>query len=218
MFLLAALVPSFDLGDTRNFVVPLDEHAWFGGTTIVSAIAASLGWFWWTVSAAFNVRRVSPLSISPILPVAVYLLGPIAVLAGLEMQGPNRVPVLFGAFVWLGGGHVLVVSSFRRAAQRIGAVADEFAKLLWLPLAGVTYRFFVNVVLEFTPTTWQTTLVYFGLGAIGAMFVCGMVLSTWRATTSFEAACHRLNTRSLGAELPATTMISQALRRTTDPS
>ena len=77
MMLLGALVPSFDLGDTRNFLVPLDEHAWFGATTIVSATAAYLGWLWWTVSAAFNVRRVSPLSTSPVLPIVVYLLAPI---------------------------------------------------------------------------------------------------------------------------------------------
>ena len=153
MFLLAALVPSFDLGDTRNFVVPLDEHAWFGGTTIVSAIAVYLGWFWWTVSAAFNVRRVSPLSTSPLLP-------------------DRRVPARSDRACWpawrctgrtgrrccsarssvLGVGHVMVVGSFRSAASRIGRCRDEFAKLLWLPMAGVTYRLFVNVVRRALPT------------------------------------------------------------------
>ncbi len=213
MLLLGALVPSFDLGDTRNFMVPLDEHAWFGATTVVSAVAAYLGWFCWTVSAAFNVRRVSPLSTSPFLPMAVYLLGPVGVLAGLEMQGPNRVPVLVCAFAGLGIGHVMVVGSFRSAASRIGALSDEFAKLLWLPMAGVTYRLFVNVLVEFLPRSWHTTLVLFGLGTVGALFVCGMVLSTWRATTSFDYACHRLNTRSLGAELPSADVIGRAMRR-----
>ena len=213
MMLLGALVPSFDLGDTRNFIVPLDEHAWFGATTIVASTAAYLGWLWWTVSAAFNVRRVSPLSTSPVLPIVVYLLGPIGVLAGLEMRGPNRVTVLFLAFAAVGVGHVMVVGSFRSAASRIGAQSDEFAKLLWLPLAGVVYRLFVNVVVGLLPEEWHTTMVLFGLGTIGAMFVCGMVLSTWRATTSFEYACHRLNTRSLGAELPSVGVIGDALRK-----
>ncbi len=216
MFLLAALVPSFDLGDARNFTVPLDEHALFGATTIVSVVAAYLGWFVWTVAAAFNVRRVSPLSTSPLLPMAVYLLGPIGVWAGLGTEGANRVPVLFASCAWLGIGHVLVVGSFRSAASRIGALTDEFAKLLWLPMAGLTYRLFVNVVLEFLPPSWHTTFVLFGLGALGAAFVCGMVLSTWRATTSFEAACHRLNTRSLGAEQPSAGVIGAALRRSSD--
>ncbi len=213
MMLLGALVPSFDLGDTRNFLVPLDEHAWFGATTIVSATAAYLGWLWWTVSAAFNVRRVSPLSTSPVLPIVAYLLAPIGLLAGLEMRGPNRVTVLFLAFAAMGVGHVMVVGSFRSAASRIGALSDEFAKLLWLPLAGVVYRLFVNVVVGLLPDQWHTTMVLFGLGSLGAMFVCGMVLSTWRATTSFEYACHRLNTRTFGAELPSAGVIGDALRK-----
>jgi hypothetical protein len=213
MLLIGALVPSFDLGDTRNFVVPLDESPWFGATTIVSSAAAYVGWFWWTVSAAFNVRRVSPLSTSPGLPIVVYLLGPIGVLAGLEMSGPNRVSVLFVAIAAMGIGHVMVVGSFRSAASRIGAQSDEFAKLLWLPMAGAVYRLFVNVVLELLPDEWHTTMVLFGLGTVGALFVCGMVLSTWRATTSFEYACHRLNTRSLGAEMPSVGVLGAALRK-----
>lgn len=213
MLLLAALVPSFDLGETRNFIIPLDEEPWFGATTIVALVAAYLGWFAWTVGAAFNVRRVSPLSTSPLLPVAVYLLGPLGVAAGLHLQGSNRIPVLFAGCVWLGIGHVMVVGSFRSAARRIGALSDEFAKLLWLPMAGITYRLFVNVVLEVLPPSWQTTAVLVGLGGFGTVFVCGMVFSTWRATTSFEFACHRLNTRNLGAEMPSVGVISSAFRR-----
>jgi hypothetical protein len=213
MLLLAALVPSFDLGKTRNFAVPLDESPWFGGVTIVSAVAMYVGWAWWSVSAAFNVRRVSPLSTSPLLPIAVYLFGPIAVMAGLSTEGADRVPVLFGAFAYLGIGHVMVIGSFRSAATRIGALSDEFAKLLWLPMAGITYRLFVNVVLEMLPDEWKSTLVLFGLGTVGGLFICGMVLSTWRATTSFEYACHRLNTRTLGAELPSVGVITDALRK-----
>lgn len=213
MLLLGALVPSFDLGETRNFMIPLDESPWFGATAIVAAAAAYLGWLWWTVSAAFNVRRVSPLSTSPLLPLAVYVAGPIVVLMGLASDGPNRVPLLFAGFAWLGVGHVMVVGSLRSAAARIGALQDEFAKLLWLPMAGVTYRLFVNVVIEFLPEAQRTTLVLFGLGTLGGLFVSGMVLSTWRATTSFENACHRLNTRALGAELPSIDQVSDAWRR-----
>lgn len=213
MLLLAALVPSFDLGRTRNFLIPLDESAWFGATTVVSAAAAALGWLSWTVCAAFNVRRVSPLSTSPLLPLAVYVIGPIVAWVGLESDGPNRTPMLFTGLVWLGVGHVMVVGSFRSAASRIGAQADEFAKLLWLPMAGVTYRLFVNVVLEFVPEEHRSTGLLFGLGTVGGLFVCGMVLSTWRATTSFEQACHRLNTRTLGAELPPVEVVGEAWRR-----
>lgn len=213
MLLLAALVPSFDLGNSRGFVVPLDESAWFGATTIVSAAAASLGWLAWTVGAAFNVRRVSPLSTSPLLPLAVYVGGAAIVVAGLLSQGDERTPLVLGGFAWLGVGHVLVVGSFRSAAYRIGALGDEFAKLLWLPMAGVTYRVFVNVVLTLLPDAWKTTLVLFGLGTLGGLFVVGMMLSTWRATTSFEQACHRLNTRALGHELPPIDKVAEAWRQ-----
>jgi hypothetical protein len=213
MLLLAALVPSFDLGSTRNFLVPLDESAWFGATTIVAAAAASVGWLCWTVGAAFNVRRVSPLSTSPLLPLAVYVVGPIIAAVGLETDGPNRVPLVFAGLTWLGVGHIVVVGSFRSAASRIGALADEFAKLLWLPMAGVTYRLFVNIVLEFVPSDQRSTWLLFALGTVGGLFVCGMVLSTWRATTSFEQACHRLNTRALGAELPPIDVVGEAWRR-----
>lgn len=213
MLLLAALVPSFDLGETRHFLVPLDESVWFGATTIVAAAATAIGWLCWTVGAAFNVRRVSPLSTSPLLPLAVYVVGPIVALAGLQSDGANRVPLLFAGLTWLGVGHIMVVGSFRSAATRIGALSDEFAKLLWLPMAGVTYRLFVNVVLEFVPHEQRSTGLLFGLGAVGALFVCGMVLSTWRATTSFEQACHRLNTRALGSELPPAEVVGEAWRR-----
>jgi hypothetical protein len=107
----------------------------------------------------------------------------------------------------------MVVGSFRSAANRIGALGDEFAKLLWLPMAGVTYRLFVNVVVELLPQEYRSTLLLFGLGTVGGLFVCGMVLSTWRATTSFENACHRLNTRTLGAELPSIEKIGEAWRK-----
>lgn len=214
LMLLVALVPSFDLGRTRDFLVPLDESAWFGGTFVVSAAAAGLGWLAWTVAAAFNVRRVSPLSTTPALPLAVYVVGPIVVLFGLASTGPERLPLLVAGFLWCGLGHLMVVASFRNAAARIGAQADEFLKLVFLPLAGVTYRVFVNVVITMLPAEWRTTPVLFGLGAVGGTFVCGMVLSTWRATTSFDEACHRLNTRSLGVELPPVEQVADAWRRT----
>ncbi|MFN8022194.1 MAG: hypothetical protein U0Q03_11760 [Acidimicrobiales bacterium] len=217
LLLLSALVPSFDLGRTRDFLVPLDESAWFGGTFVVSAAAAGLGWLAWTVAAAFNVRRVSPLSTSPLLPVAVYVLGPIVVLLGMASDGPERLPMFVGGLVWCGLGHLTVIGSFRNAASRIGAQADEFTKLVFLPMAGVTYRVFVNVVVSMLPDDWRTTPVLFGLGAVGGLFVCGMVASTWRATTSFDEACHRLNTRSLGVELPPVERVSAAWRRTHQP-
>ena len=212
LMLLSALVPSFDLGETRNFVVPLDESAWFGATTIVSGLAIYLGWFWWSVSAAFNVRRVSPLSTSPWLPTSVYLSGPVLLLIGLDSTGGTRTGLVFAGCATYGLGHIAVVASFRRAAVRIGASGDEFAKLLWLPLAGVVYRVFVSLVLELAPQ-WRTTNVLIAFAAVGALFVSGMMVSTWRATQSFERACQRLNTRNLGADMPSPELISAAIRR-----
>ncbi len=213
LLLLAALVPSFDLGRTRHFVVPLDESPWFGATTVVAGSAAAIGWLWWTASAAFNVRRVSPLSTSPLLPLAVYLGGLVMVLAGLDGQGPTRTWLVALGSGWGGLGHVVVIGSFRGAAARIGALPDEFAKLLWLPLAGITYRVSVDVVLELMPAAWHSTPVLATLGALGGVFVWGMVLATWRATAAFDRACVRLNTRPLGAELPGVHRVGEALRR-----
>lgn len=212
LMLLSALVPSFDAGLTRDFVVPLDEHAWFGATTIVSGLAIYLGWLWWTVAAAFNVRRVSPLSTSPMLPAVVYLGSPVLVLMGLGETGNARTGLLFGGLVLFGLGHIMVIASFREAASRIGASGEEFSKLLWLPLAGVVYRVFVSLLLELVPS-WHSTNVLLALAAIGGLFVAGMVVSTWRATRSFERACHRLNTRNLGADMPSVDLVAAALRR-----
>ena len=135
------------------------------------------------------------------------------VLGGLDMTGNAASSVVFVGLSWVGLGHIAVVASFKSAALRIGASTDEFSKLIWLPLAGVCYRLFVSVVLDFVDPEFRTTPLLLGLGVVGGLFLVGIALSTWRATESFDAACRRLNTRNFGAGLPSVDVITSALRK-----
>lgn len=130
LLLLVALVPAFDTGDSRDFMIPLDESAWFGGTLIVSTLVTYFGWFWWSTVASYNAHRVVPLATSPWLPTLVYLGGPVFALAGLDLGRAARPYVVFAGLVWLGLGHLMVVASLRTSADRMGASTYEFSKLL----------------------------------------------------------------------------------------
>jgi hypothetical protein len=213
VLLLAALVPSFEVGETRNFMIPLDEGPWFGATVIVSTVVVYLGWLWWTLSAAFNARRVAPLSTSPWLPTMVYLVGPLIVLIGLDGEDPWVDVVVFCGLAWICIGHLIVVASFKGTAGRIGASVDEFSKLLWLPIASGVYRVCVNTLLANTDDQWRKPVLLFALGAVSVLFLVGMAVATWRATESFDHAVRRLNTRSLGLELPSADMVTAAIRK-----
>jgi hypothetical protein len=213
VLLLIALVPTFENGDTGNFTIPLDEGAWFGATLIVSSVVTYLGWLWWTLSAAFNARRLAPLSTSPWLPTTVYLIGPLIVLAGLDADPEYVELVVISGCAWIGIGHLIVVASLKSTAGRIGASMNEFSKLLWLPLAWVAYRMFVNTMLTFVDGSWRSPFLFIVLGAISGLYLLGMAVATWRATESFDHACRRLNTRSLGLELPNVELVAAAIRQ-----
>ena len=211
--LLVALFPSFEDGDSRNFVLELDAEPWYAATLIVSTAVIYLGWLWWSLSASFNARRLAPLATSPWLPTMVYLVGPLIVLIGLDADESYRSLVVFGGCAWIAIGHLVVVASMRSTAGRIGASMDEFSKLLWLPLAGVAYRMLTITLLTFVDDAWQKPGLLLAFGALGVLFPVGMVAATWRATESFDHACHRVNTRSLGLELPTADMVTAAIRQ-----
>jgi len=212
VLLLVALVPAFQDNRTRGYVISLDEAPWFAATLIVSGVIAYLGWVWWSLSATFNARRLAPLATSPWLATMVYLVGPMIVLFGLDVDEDYRVLVIFCGCAWIAIGHIIVVASLRSTAGRIGASTNEFSKLLWLPLATVAYRFFVITMLTFVDDAWKKPVLLFALGAIGVLYLVGMAAATWRATESFDHACRRLNTRSLGLELPTADMVTAAIR------
>jgi hypothetical protein len=213
VLMLVALEPTFQKGETRNFRLPLDEGAWFGATLIVSGALTYLGWLWWTLSAAFNARRLAPLSTSPWLPTSVYLIGPLIVLAGLEADSEYVGLIVAGGCAWIGVGHLIVVASLKGTAGRIGASMTEFSKLLWLPLAWVAYRMFVNTMLTFVDGEWRSAGLFIALGGISGLFLLGLAAATWNATGSFDHSCHRLNTRSLGIELPSVDLVAAAIRQ-----
>jgi hypothetical protein len=213
ILILSALMPAFDTGDTRNYVISLDESRWFAATFVVSGLLTYMGWLWWSMSAAFNVRRVTPLGTSPWLPTLVYLGGPTIWFYGQNMTGNSASTVVFIGAAWLGLGHIAVIASFRNAAGRIGASTDAFSMLIWLPLASVSYRLAVMTALEYIPESAQRAPLLLAFGAIGVLFLVGIAVSTWQATTAFDSACHRLNTRNLGAGLPSVDVITSALRR-----
>jgi hypothetical protein len=211
--LMVALVPAFREGETRNFMVSLDDNPWFGAILIVSCCVTYLGWLWWSVSAAFNARRLAPLSTSPWLPVGVYLIGPLIVLAGLDVDEDYVGLIVFCGCAWIGIGHLIVVASLRSTARRIGASVAEFSRLLWLPLAWTSYRLFVNTMLTFVDDSYKGPALLVTLGGFGALYLVATAVTTWRAIGSFDHACWRLNTRSLGLELPTADMVSAAIHQ-----
>jgi hypothetical protein len=213
LLLLAALMPAFDTGDSRGFLIPLDENPWYAASLIVSSLVTGLGWLWWTLSASFNAERIVPLATSPWLPTFVYLGGPIATLIGLDMV-TDMAPVVVGAGVtWVGIGHIVVVASFRSTAERIGASTEAFTKLLWLPLAWISYRMGMVTLLTFLEDEQQLTWLLMAIGYIGVLFPVAMVVAAWNAMASFERACRRLNLRTLGIELPVRELLRERSMR-----
>jgi hypothetical protein len=213
VLLLVALMPDFRNGNTANFVVGLHDDPWFGATLIVSSVVTYLGWLWWSVSSCFNAHRLAPLSTSPWLPAMVYLVGPLIVLIGLDIDSDYAPVVVFCGCAWIGVGHLMVIASMRSTAGRIGASVEQFSKLLWLPLAWGSYRGFMLTLVTFFDDDWKRPPQLLVLGSVGVLFVVGIAVATWNATESFDHACKRLNTRSLGLELPTADMVTAAIRQ-----
>jgi hypothetical protein len=213
VLLLVALVPDFRNGNTANFFVSLDDEPWYGATLIVSSAVIYLGWLWWSVSSCFNAHRLAPLSTSPWLPAMVYLVGPLIVLIGLDLESDYAPVVVFCGCAWLAIGHLMVIASMRSTAGRIGASVEQFSKLLWLPLAWGSYRGLMLTVVTFFSDDWKRPPQLLALGSIGVLFIVGIAFATWNATESFDHACKRLNTRSLGLELPTADMVTAAIRQ-----
>ena len=201
LVLLVALMPAFETGESRGFVIPLDENALFSASLIVSSIVIYLGWFWWTVSAAFNAERIVPLATSPWLPMFVYVGGPLISLVGADLGNELAPVIVWCGLVWLGTGHILVVASFRATAGRIGASREDFSKLIWLPLAWVSYRMGLETLLSFFDDESRLPGFLVLVGCLGVLFPVALVVATWNAMASFERACRRLNLRTLGDDV-----------------
>lgn len=172
-----------------------------------------VGWAWWSISAAFNARRLVALSTSPWLPTSVYLVGPVIVLVGADGNDWVGDVIVAAGCCWIGIGHLVVVASLRTTAGRLRASIDEFAKVFWLPLAWVAYRMFANTMLTFADDGWRSPWLLLGIGGVSALFPLALSVATWHASGTFDAACRRLNTHSTGLELPSTEMITAALRQ-----
>lgn len=211
--LLAALMPYFREGETRNFRLSLHDERLFAALLIGSALLVYVGWAWWSISAAFNSHRLVALGTSPWLPTLVYFGGPVIVLVGADRSDWVGDVIVGVGCCWIGIGHLVVVASMRTTAGRIRASVDEFSKVFWLPLAWVAYRMFANTMLTFVDDGWRSPWLLFGIGAVSALFPLALSVATWHASGTFDAACRRLNTRSLGFELPSTDMITAAIRQ-----
>jgi hypothetical protein len=201
LILIGSLMPAFETGESRGFVIPLNENAWFSAALIVSSALTALGWLWWTLSAAFTAERIVPLATSPWLPTFVYLGGPLISLVGADLTSDMAPVVVIAGFVWLAVGHIIVVASFRATAGRIGASTEAFTKLIWLPLAWVSYRMGLTTLLSFFEEESSLTGFLVVVGCIGVLFPAGIVVAAWNAMSSFERSYRRLNIRTLGADL-----------------
>jgi hypothetical protein len=210
-FLIGALLPAYRDGQPNHLVVSVEEARWFGAALIFSGLAIYVGWFWWSVSAAYNAGRLVARTTSPWLPVVVYAAAPITIAMGADATGPNSDFVQLAGWAVLGLGHLAVIGSIRSTADRIGAAVDEFAKLLWLPLAWASYRFLVTAMVTFYGGPWRHPATLVGLSAIEGVFPLGMAFATWRATRSFGQACDRLNHPVSIRDLPSNELIAAAI-------
>jgi hypothetical protein len=212
-FLIGALLPAYRDGEPNHLVLSVDDARWFGAALIFSSLAIYVGWFWWSVSAAYNAGRLAARTTSPWLPVVVYLAAPVAIVMGADATGPNSDYVQLAGWALLGLGHLAVVASIRGTADRIGASVDEFAKLLWLPLAWASYRFMVTVMVTLYGGPWRHPATLVALSAIEGLFPLGLAFATWRATRSFTQACHRLNHPVSVRDLPSSELIAAAIHQ-----
>jgi hypothetical protein len=212
VLLLSALMPSFRRGLTEGYVVSLEDHQILNATLLGSTVVLLLGWTWWSLSATMNARKVHPMATTPMLPAVAYLGAPIVFMFGADRSDADRLSFMIGAAVLLIVGHLSVVLSLKGTSARIRAATDEFSKLFWLPLAWVSYRIVVSAFADELDPAWRTMGVLVGLGAIETLFLVALLVSSWRAMTSFDNACHRLATRTLGNELPPPELIASVLR------
>lgn len=211
--LLSALMPYFRDDLTNGYTVDLQDAKWFAGALVASGLLVYVGWTWWSISAAFNAKRLAPLATSPWLPTTLYFGGPLIVLIGVDQGSTTGGFIVIGGCLWIGIGHLIVVSSLRSTASRIRASTDEFSKVFWLPLAWVVYRLFVNTMMPSVDDSWKHPALLLLLGAFGALFPLALAAATWNATGTFDAACKRLNKRGTALELPSADKITAAIRQ-----
>jgi hypothetical protein len=213
VLLLSALMPGFRRGDTSGYRVDLGDHDLLRGTLTGSAVLLLFGWTWWSMSAALNARKLSPMAPTPLLPAVAYLGGPFVFMFGSGRTDADRTTFAIAAVAMLLVGHQTVVLAFKGCAERIRASVSDFQQVFWLPLAWVSYRLVVAAFVDSLDPAWRTIGVLVAIGAIEVAFASMTMVATWRAMTSFDAACHRLATRSLGNELPPSHVLAAALKR-----
>jgi hypothetical protein len=195
-----ALSKSYRHINADNWRGAVDEIRWLLPVMVSSFGMAYLGWVVWATLAAINGHRVAPLASSPWLPPIAYLFGPAAAAAGSIYRPELNGFWVGGAIVWVCIGHGVMLLSLRSSARRIGADADQFSRLIWLPLASIGYRIIATVVLpqtSFDSTTWFAVLV-----TIDVLLMISTAFSVWRAMHSFDQACAR-DRHSVENQLPA---------------
>jgi hypothetical protein len=214
--------------EIRSGRPPADASLQLLALVVAPIMVAYLGWVWWSVAALVNARRLAPLSGSPLWPVAVYVGGPLLVVASAGSawtagsagsagsawtSGTGRDLALVAGVLLCTLGHLTVLVSLRSAAARSGARAVLFTRLLWVPIFAAPVRVACLVFVAGDWTVEEQVMLDLGLQ---------MVLSLWmahavrEATTSFDRACRTtLARRTAGDELtmPPAHLIATALRR-----
>ena len=184
-----------------NWRDALDHVRWLLPLMIPAFGMAYLGWVVWTTLATINAHRVVPLASSPWHASLVYLVGPLAALAGSIVAPDETRWFVAGAVAWVVMGHGMMLISLRSSARRIGSDADAFTRLIWFPLASVGYRIIATVALpdtSFDNTAWLTVLI-----VIDVTLMTATAIAVWRAMHSFDRACTRDRYAAVENQLPA---------------
>ncbi len=220
--------------EIRSGRPPADAPLQLLALVVAPIVVAYLGWVWWSVAALVNARRLAPLSGSPLWPVAVYIGGPLLVVASAwsagmagsagspgtawsagmaGSAGTSRDLALVAGVLLCTLGHLTVLVSLRSAAARSGARAVLFTRLLWVPIFAAPVRVACLVFVTGDWTVEEQVMLDLCLQ---------MVLSLWmahavsEATTSFDRACRTTLARRTagdGLTMPPAHLIATALRR-----
>ncbi len=186
-------------------VEPGPTALWALFSVISLAVLAWIAWVWWTIVAAVNARRISPLAVSPWLPVMVYLGAPVFVTAGWLAFSRGKtaadapwlrtagLAMLVVGGLYLAFGALGLLVSFRSTAARIGADPAAFSKMLWLPFIvtiGGGAAVGIAAVAGGSPTAVATARL-----AVGAVATVMHVSTAWKAMSRFDNACRRDRSR-----------------------
>lgn len=160
----------------------------------VTAIAActTLGWLWWTTSAALNARHRARYAVSPFFAsiAALVIIGSGALLPQVidALSERSGEAGLIALFVVLMVAPVVAffgtLTAYRRSAGAIGASQRPWNVIIIVPWVMVALNLFAQFFTKAVGDNFLTVI-----GVVNLTFLGAMVLALYQAMSSFDRAC-----------------------------